>query len=279
MSLQVNGIRALKARMLVARKDTKPIVGRDWLTALRYKIVHATEESENSTNCVSEEKVKPEVELSAEGKQLKAEFSDLFERRGRGSSYSIKIDMKEGTRVTQQKIRRIPIHLQEQVDKKINNLHQKGHIEKVNTIKNDVFCQPVVVTLKKDGSVKIALDARALNESIAKDKYQMPNLDNLMDMVAEKIEEEEGEVLYSSVDLKYAYGQFPPHECTARHCNFQIIGGKSTGTYRFITGNYGLTIMPETEIQKVMDHLTLVNIDCTFVYIDDTFIVTKGSEK
>ena len=104
----------------------------------------------------------------------------------------------------------------------------------------------------------------------------MPNLENLMDMVAEKIEGEEGEVFYSSVDLKYTYGQVPLHERTARHCNFQIIGGKSTGTYRFVTGHYGLTIMP-TEFQKIMD-LTLVNIDCTFVYIDDILIVTRGNK-
>ena len=32
-----------------------------------------------------------------------------------------------------------------------------------------------------------------------------------------------------------------------------------------------------TEFQKVMD-LTLVNIDCTFVYIDDILIVTRGNK-
>ena len=32
-----------------------------------------------------------------------------------------------------------------------------------------------------------------------------------------------------------------------------------------------------TELQKVMD-LTLVNIDFTFVYIDDILIVTKGDK-
>ena len=59
-------------------------------------------------------------------------------------------------------------------------------MERVDTIKDDVFIQPVVITVKKDRSGKIALDARALNDSIAKDKYQMPNLENLLDMVAEK---------------------------------------------------------------------------------------------
>ena len=76
----------------------------------------------------------------------------------------------------------------------------------MNTIKDDVFIQPVVITVKKERSVKITLDARALNNSIAKDKYQMLNLENLMDMIAEKIDGNEGQVWYSSVDMKSAYG-------------------------------------------------------------------------
>ena len=49
--------------------------------------------------------------------------------------------------------------------------------------------------------------------------------------------------------MQYAYGQVPLNEKTAKHCNFQIVGGKATGTYRFITGFYGLTVMP-TEFRK-----------------------------
>ena len=68
--------------------------------------------------------------------------------------------------------------------------------------------------------MKIALNARALNQAIDKDKYQMPNLDNLLDMVAEKLDNENGEACYSSVDMTYAYGQVPFHPLTAKHCNF-----------------------------------------------------------
>ena len=56
--------------------------------------------------------------------------------------------------------------------------------------------------------MNIALEARALNQAIDKDKYQMPNLDNLLDMVAAKLDEN-GEAWYSSVDMTYAYGQVP----------------------------------------------------------------------
>ena len=35
----------------------------------------------------------------------------------------------------------------------------------------------------------------------------MPNLDNLQDMVAEKLDIENGEAWYSSVDMTYAYAE------------------------------------------------------------------------
>ena len=194
---------------------------------------------ENIESSISCESANPEIKLSPDAEQLVAEFPNLFERRGRINNYKNKIDMKDGTRDTQQKGRRIPLQLQDQVDKEIKQLLEQGHIEKVDTIKDDVFIQPVVITVKKDRSIKIASDARALNNSIAKDKYQMQTLENLMDMIAEKIDGKAGEVWYSSVDMKYAYGQVPLDESTAKHCNFQIIGGKSTSTYRFITGHYG----------------------------------------
>ena len=98
--------------------------------------------------------------------------------------------MKEDAKTTEQKGRRISIHLQNQVDNEINKLQKEGHIEKVGKIQDDVFIQPTVITVKKDTSVKIALDARALNQSIAKDKYQMPILENLIDMIAEKLDKE-----------------------------------------------------------------------------------------
>ena len=94
-------------------------------------------------------------------------------------------------------------------------------------------------------------------------------------MIAEKLNKEKKEAWYSSVDMTYAYGQVPLHQLTKKHCNFQTVGGKSTGTYRFITGYHGLTVMP-SEFQKLMD-LTLVNINSVFVYIDDISIVTKGT--
>ena len=215
-------------------------------------------------------------ELSEETKQFVKDFPKLFSRKGKIKNHQVKINLKNEARVSQQKGRRIPIQLQKAVDDEIKRLLKEGHIEKIDEIKDNVFIQPTVITVKKDRSVKKALDARALNKAIDKDKYQMPNLENLLDMVAEKLDSEDGEAWYSSVDMTYAYGQIPLHQLTAKHCNFQIIGGESTGTYRFVTGFYGLTVSRQNF--KVMDSL-LARFREVFVFIDDVLIVTKGTKQ
>ena len=60
-----------------------------------------------------------------------------------------------------------------------------------------------------------------------------------------------------------------------KHCNFNILGGKATGTYRFINGFYGLTDMPAT-FQKTPD-VTLRNCHNKFAFLDDILVITKGS--
>ena len=107
----------------------------------------------------------------------------------------------------------------------------------------------MVSTVKKDKSVKIAQDSKKLNDAIHKNKYQMQSIDHLIDSVAVYISERRnlpGKYFFPKIDLKYAYSQIPLDENIQKHCNFNILGGRATGTYRFINGFYGLTDMPAT---------------------------------
>ena len=76
-------------------------------------------------------------------------------------------------------------------------------------------------------------------------------------------------------DLKYAYSQIPLDESIAKHCNFSILEGRATGTYRIIGGFYGLTDMPAT-YQKTTNK-TLEGISYKFVFLNDILVITKGS--
>ena len=268
--LQVGEKVIKKARILVAKEGMKSIVGREWLSTLKFKMV------QKSVGELGINKIEKEGEkLGQKTKTIVNKFPNLFSRKGKIKDHKIK-KIKENASISHQNGRRIPIQMQKAVDSEIKRLLRVRHIEKVDEIKEDVFIHLTVITVKKDRSVKIALDARALNKAIEKDKYEMPNLENLMEMIAERLDNSDGEVWYSSVDLTYGYVQVPLHAITAKHCNFQIIGGESTGTYRFVTGFYSLTVMP-TEFQKVMDNL-LARFREVFVFIDDILIVTKGTK-
>ena len=91
---------------------------------------------------------------------------------------------------------------------------------------------PIVITAKKDGSIKLAMDAKPLNAQIWKNKFQMPNIRQLIDSAAQIITSDApGLVWFTSLDLKYAFSQLKFSKLTSSHYNFNIICGESTGTY------------------------------------------------
>ena len=96
------------------------------------------------------------------------------------------------------------------------------------------------------------MDSKVINRAIHKNQYQMHIIDWLMRNIAQSISESlhESAVHFSTIDLRYANSQLPLDETTAKHCNFNIIDGRATGTYRFITGFYGLTDMP-SELKRL----------------------------
>ena len=81
----------------------------------------------------------------------------------------------------------------------------------------------------------------------------MQSIDHLVDAAALYITQRKkfpGIFRFSEIDLKYAYSQIP--WIIAKHCKFSILGGRATGTYRFMNGFYGLTDMPAT-FQRTID--------------------------
>ena len=53
---------------------------------------------------------------------------------------------------------------------------------KLNKGDEDCFITPIVITRQKDGSIKLAFDSKLLNNQIFKNKYQMPNIHELIDI-------------------------------------------------------------------------------------------------
>ena len=140
-----------------------------------------------------------------------------------------------------EKGRRIPFNLQEKVNNELKKLLDEKHIIKSSSCPDKIFKSPIVVTVKKGQTIKLALDSKVLNKSIHKNKYQMPNIDTLIESISQQISApaSQNTAYFSTLDLEYAYSQLNLDTKTANHCNFYIISGDMTGTYRFQTGFYG----------------------------------------
>ena len=193
---------------------------------------------------------------------------------GKIRNYKVQTEFYNNLIPIQQKGRRVPITLQDKVDGEIDKLIKQGHIERLKDCSDKYFVSPIVITVKKNGSVKLALEAREKNKQVRKNKYQMPNNEELMDAFDQTIcEKKSGEIYFSTMDLTYAYGQLPLGQDTSVHCNFSLVGGRSTGTYRFKTECYGLTTMP-AEHQQVMDSIFL-EYPQAHAFIDEILVVRK----
>ena len=188
----------------------------------------------------------------------------------------VKIQIKSGCYPIQQKARPIPYHLQEDVKNKLDRLIKSGHLEPLETVEEDCFVSPVIITVKKDKTVKIALDARKLNDSCVRKRPNMPNMEELLNQISAELSKNDYDPIWISViDLDYAYGQMKLAPETSRHCNFAITGEKINGYYQFLKGFYGPadipTIFPE-KIDRTLGHQTPV-------WLDDIIFVTRGTKE
>ena len=212
-------------------------------------------------------------------KQIAFDFPGLISRISKSTKLSLKSIFHKHFTPTHQKGRRFPINLQALVNAELKKRLEEKHIIKLNGCSDKNFNSPIVITVKRDKTVKLALDSKILNKSIHKNKYQMPNIDNLIDTIQQNLNTNASQetAFFSTLQLKYAYSQLNLDPETARHCYFNIVSSEGTGTYRFITGFYGLTDMPAA-FQEVMDY-TLVGLKNTHCFLDDFIIVGRGSKE
>ena len=248
------------AILINERTDITSLLGMDWmkifiLTIGRLQLVE--------TNQSEKEKVINK-------------FQELFEINRTTKDTEINIQLKPGHYPVKQKTRPIPLHLQEDVGRELENLIKAGHPEKVNNVDEDCFVSPVVITVKNDKSVKIALDSRKLHDSCNKRIPHMPNMEEPLKQISVEITRDRTLQLFiSKIDLDYAYGQMKLSEETSRQCVFAIIGANFSGYYRFEKGFYGLADIPTIFLEKIDRKLEY----STPAWLDDIIVVTRGNKQ
>ena len=86
-----------------------------------------------------------------------------------------------------QKCGKVLINPQKRIDFEIKKLLIEEHLEKLNNCSGQFLMSTIVITVKRDQNIKLALDSIILNTSMHKTKYQIHNSDKLIDYLSQLI--------------------------------------------------------------------------------------------
>jgi hypothetical protein len=92
---------------------------------------------------------------------------------------------------------------------------------------------PMIFVLKKDGTQRLCVDYRALNEVTIKNKYPLPRIDDLFDQLRHAC-------VFSKIDLQSGYHQLKILECDIPKTTFVL----RYGLYEYMVMSFGLTNAP-----------------------------------
>lgn len=131
-------------------------------------------------------------------KQLLLDFQDIFSSgpTDLGSCGFVKHKIDTGDAKPIRLPPRVPMHLQNEVDAKIQKLLDAKVIQR----SNPPWSSCIVAVRKKNGSLRICQDFRALNEVTVKDSYPLPRIDTCLEHM-------QGSCWFSTVDLASGFHQ------------------------------------------------------------------------
>jgi hypothetical protein len=121
---------------------------------------------------------------------------------------------------------------------------------------------------KKDGTQRLCMDYRALNEVTIKNKYPPPWIDDLFDQLC-------GVCVSSKIDLRPGYHQLNAQECDIPNTAFV----SRNGLYEFTVMPFGLTNAP-AYFMYLMNMVFMEFLDkFVVVFIDDILVYSRSEEE
>jgi hypothetical protein len=177
-------------------------------------------------------------EIKALLKKHQKVFGDIPLGRPPDRGFEHIIELEEGTRAMITTSYRHPKAYKDEIEKTIKELLAMGHIRPSSS----PFASSVVLVKKKDGTLRMCIDYRALNNRTIKNRYPIPRIDELMD-------ELRGAKNFSKIDLRSGYHQIRMREGD----EYKIVFRCHYGHYEFLVMPFGLTNDPAT-FQSSMNH-------------------------
>lgn len=248
------------------------ILGVEFLKAFNVKIT-ATEEAEiqlSQMETARTQQIQDEQDLKPEQlaklNRIKKLFEDIsYEKKGLGKTHLIEHKII----TTGEPIRQKPYPLSPAREKLVKDeIDEMLRLKVIKPVRSP-WCNPVVVVTKKDGSPRVCLDSRRLNEVTRKNRYPAPSSQRILDNL--------GKSKYlTSIDLSKAYWQIPLEEASKCKTAFAIPG---KGSFCYERMPFGIC-NASADLAALMDMIFGEEYDRrVFAYADDLIIASATFEE
>jgi hypothetical protein len=148
--------------------------------------------------------------------------------------------------------------------KQIDELLEKGYIRPSTS----TWAAPVIFVEKKDGTKRMCIDYRALNEVTVKNKYPLSRIEDLFNQLR-------GASVFSKIDLRSGYHQLRIRPSEIPKKTFIT----KYGLYEFTIMSFGLTNAP-AYFMYLMNSVIMDYLDkFVVVFIDDILIYSQNEQE
>ena len=180
----------------------------------------------------------------------------------KGAPVHINVENKTPCRTPQY---RYPENAKQIISNMLGEMQDKGIIEPSNA----AWLSPIVLVNKPNGSKRMCLDFRRVNQHLAADIHPLPRLDDLVNTAS-------GHKFYATLDLKDAYFQITLDEESRDLTTFS----DGVTLYRFCRLPFGLSCAPAIFTRKIVEILTpLLKKGWMRNYLDDLILFANTYEE
>ena len=152
----------------------------------------------------------------------------------------------------------------EELQRQLTDLLDRGLIRPSTS----PYASPIIFVKKKDGSFRLCVDYRALNNMTVKNRYPLPRIDDLLDRL-------HGAKYFTKIDMASGYHQVRLAEKDIHKSAFRT----RYGHYEYIVLPFGMTNAPAT-FMRLMHEVFMPLLDkWVIVYLDDILVFSKTAEE